>query len=109
MVRSTLDRVVSRNSDGPWSVPWPAELDDGLPGSEPPSVVATLWMARALALAGEVDAAHERIDAVAGLGGALGLLPESFDPRGGLALGNRPSAEAHVAFLQAVVTLDGRA
>jgi len=109
VVRSTLDRVVSRNSDGPWLVPWPAELDDGLPGSEPPSVVATLWMARALALAGEADAAHERIEAVAGLAGGLGLLPESYDARSGLALGNRPSAEAHVAFLQAVLTPDGRA
>jgi hypothetical protein len=109
VVRSTVDRITSRNTDGPWLVPWPADVDDGLPGTEPPSVAATLWMARALALAGEADAAHERVEAVATLGEHLGLLPESFDARGGLALGNRPSAEAHVAFLEAVLTLDQQA
>jgi len=109
VLRATLARIASRNGDGPWVVPWPGDQDDGLPGTEPPSVVATLWLARALALAGQPDEAHERIEAVAALGGAVGLLPESFDPRTGLALGNRPSAEAHVAFLEAVLTQGRRA
>jgi len=109
VVRATLERVRSRNGDGEWIVPWPVELDDGLPGDEPPSVAATLWWARAAALTGDLDAAHGRIDAVVAAGGPLGLLPESFDPRTATALGNRPSAEAHASLLDAVLTLVGDA
>ncbi len=104
-MRATLAQIASRNGDGPWVLPWPVDLDDGWPGSEPPSVTATLWLAGALGLAGQSDEAHERLEAVAALAGPLGLLPESVDPRTGLALGNRPSAEAHVALLEAVITL----
>ncbi|HZQ58875.1 MAG TPA: trehalase-like domain-containing protein [Acidimicrobiales bacterium] len=105
VVRATLDRARARNEDGGWLVPWPVDLDDGLPGAEPPSVTATLWWARAAALTGDVDAAHERVEAVLALAGPLGLLPEAVDPRMGMALGNRPSAEAHVALLSAVASL----
>jgi GH15 family glucan-1,4-alpha-glucosidase len=102
VVAATLARVRSRNDESGWAVPWPTDIDDGLPGTEPPSVVATLWGARAAALAGDLDGAHARIEAAVALAGPLGLLPESVDPRTGLALGNRPSAEAHVALLSAI-------
>jgi GH15 family glucan-1,4-alpha-glucosidase len=105
VVRATLERIRSRNSDGAWLVPWPVDLDDGRPGIEPPSVVATLWWARAAALAGDLEEAHERIDAAVALGGPLALLPESIDARTGMGLGSRPSAEAHVALLEAVLAL----
>jgi GH15 family glucan-1,4-alpha-glucosidase len=39
------------------------------------------------------------------LGGPLALLPESIDARTGTGLGNRPSAEAHLALLEAVLAL----
>ena len=80
-------------------------LDDGWPGTEPPSLAATLWWARAAALAGDTDAAHERVEAVLALAGPLGLLPEAVDPRTRTALGNRPSVEAHVALLSAITSL----
>jgi GH15 family glucan-1,4-alpha-glucosidase len=105
LVRATLARIRARNEDGGWLVPWPTDLDDGLPGAEPPSVVATLWWARGAALAGQLDAAVERIETSIALAGPLGLLPESVDPRTVLALGNRPSAEAHVALLAAITAL----
>jgi hypothetical protein len=102
---ATLERLIERNGQGPWIYPWPEGLDDGLPGVEPPSVEATLWVARALALAGREDEANERIEAAAGLAGPLGLLPESVDPVTGMALGNRPAAAAHVALLGAILAV----
>jgi len=105
VVVATLERIRDRNADGPWLVPWPADVDDGRPGTEPASVVATLWWARAAALAGRTDEAHERIEAAVALGGPLGLLPESVDARTGMALGNRPSAAAHTALLEAILAV----
>jgi GH15 family glucan-1,4-alpha-glucosidase len=102
VVGATLARIAARNDESGWAVPWPTDLDDGLPGAEPPSVTATLWCARAAALAGDLDAAHLRIEAAIALAGPLALLPESVDPRTAMALGNRPSAEAQVALLSAI-------
>lgn len=103
VVRGTLDRIIERNGEGVWIHPRPPELDDGLPGTEPASVVATLWVARALALAGRWDEADERIEAVVALGGILHLLPEAVDPVAGTGLGNRPWSPAHIALVEAVL------
>ena len=105
VTRATLAHIGTRLGNGPWLTPYSEELDDGLPGSEPASVVATLWFARALAATNRWDEAHERMEAAIDLGGPLHLLPESIDPTRRAALGNRPSAAAHVAFLQAAVAL----
>ena len=106
VVTATVAHVERRLGDGPWVVPYSEEVDDGLPGTEPASVVATLWLARALAAAGRWDEAHERMEAAGALGGPLHLLSESVDPTLRTPLGNRPSAAAHVAFLQAALALD---
>ena len=108
VVRSTIDRVLERNGDGPWIRPWPSDLDDGRAGFEPASVTATLWVVRALALDRRWEEAQERMEAVVALAGPLGLLPESVDSATGAALGNRPSAAAHVALIEAALAL-GRA
>lgn len=105
VITATLAHTVGRLAYGPWLHPYPGELDDGLPGSEPPSVVATLWLAGALAAARRWDEAHERITAAIGLAGPLLLLPESTDVPSATPLGNRPSAAAHVALLEACVAL----
>jgi len=105
VVGNTLDRIIERNGDGPWIRPWPADLDDGREGMEPASVIATLWVVRALALARRWEQAQERMDAVLALAGPLGLLPESVDATTGAALGNRPSAPAHLALLEAALAL----
>jgi GH15 family glucan-1,4-alpha-glucosidase len=105
VVRNTIDRVIERNGDGPWIRPWPADLDDGRTGTEPASVTATLWVVRALALARRWEEAQERLDAVLTLAGPLGLLPESVDATTGDALGNRPSAAAHLALVEAALAL----
>jgi hypothetical protein len=105
VVGATIDRVISRNGHGPWVYPWPTEVDDGLPGSEPASVTATLWVARALALAERWDEAHERMDAAVNLAGPLHLLPESVDAQAGVGLGNMPSSAAHLALVDAALAL----
>ena len=105
VVGATLARVRARNEESGWLVPWPTDLDDGWPGAEPPSVIATLWWARAAALRGDEEGAHGRIEAALELAGPLGLLPESLDPRTAAPLGNRPSAEAHLALLSAIAEL----
>jgi GH15 family glucan-1,4-alpha-glucosidase len=105
VVRNTIDRIIERNGDGPWIRPWPSDLDDGRAGTEPASVTATLWVVRALALARRWEEAQERLDAVVSLAGPLGLLPESVDATTGVALGNWPSAAAHVALIEAALAL----
>ena len=105
VVRNTIDRIIERNGDGPWIRPWPADLDDGRAGTEPASVTATLWVIRALALARRWEEAQERLDAVLTLAGPLGLLAESVDATTGDALGNRPSAAAHLALIEAALAL----
>ncbi|GAC1314694.1 MAG: glycoside hydrolase family 15 protein [Acidimicrobiales bacterium] len=105
VTRATLAHIETRLGNGAWLGPYAEELDDGLPGTEPASVTATLWLARALATAGRWDEAHERMEAAATLAGTLHLMPESVDPTRRAALGNRPSASAHVAFIEAAVAL----
>ena len=105
VVRNTIDRIIERNGDGPWIRPWPSDLDDGRAGTEPASVTATLWVVRALALARRWEEAQERLDAVLTLAGPLGLLPESVDATTGVALGNWPSAAAHLALIEAALAL----
>jgi hypothetical protein len=105
VVGATIERVRSRLGHGPWVLPYPEDADDGWPGTPPASVEATLWMARAEALSGQVDEANLRMEAVATLAGPLGLLPESVDPTTGEARGNRPSAGAHLAWIEAALAV----
>ncbi|GAC1592396.1 MAG: glycoside hydrolase family 15 protein [Acidimicrobiales bacterium] len=102
---ATLARVEQRLGQDQWLFPYPDDLDDGLSGSEPASVVATLWLARALAACGRWDEAHGRMEAAISLGGSLHLLPQSVNPGPGAPLGNRPDAGAHAAFLDAALAM----
>ncbi|MHB8465458.1 MAG: trehalase-like domain-containing protein [Acidimicrobiales bacterium] len=105
VVRATTTSVAVELGDGAWIHPYSPELDDDLEGVEPASVTATLWLARALALAGRWDEAHARVEEVAALAGPLHLLPEAVDVAARGALGNRPSSAAHVAFIGAALAL----
>jgi GH15 family glucan-1,4-alpha-glucosidase len=66
-----------------------------------------LWLARSLALGGRWEEAHLIMEAAVDLAGPLHLLPTSVDPSSGEPLGNRPSAEAHVALISAALALSG--
>jgi hypothetical protein len=105
-----------------WLGPWPTEdprvaasmaevrLRHGVGlflAPEPPaaSVVETLRYARALAALGRWEEANLTVEAVRDLAGPLGLLPVAVDPTTGQGRGNRPSAAAHLAFLEATLAL----
>ena len=105
VVRATISSVATTLGDGLWIYPYSPDLDDGLEGHEPPSVVATLWLARALARTGRWEEAHARVEAAVDLAGPLHLLPESVDVPSRGPLGNRPSAAAHVALIGAALEL----
>jgi hypothetical protein len=105
VVETTIDKLAEQLSSGPWLHPYPVELDDGFGGEAGASVVATLWQARALAVIGRWEEANLIMEAVSALAGPLGLLPERVDPTTGEPLGNRPSAAAHLAFIEAALAL----
>jgi len=101
----TLARIAERLGHGPWIHPYPPDVDDGLPGTEPARLTATLWVAGALAARGRWDEAHERMEAAIALAGPLHLLPEAVDATTGAPLGNRPAAAAHISFIDTAVAL----
>ncbi|MCU4184305.1 hypothetical protein K6U06_08020 [Acidiferrimicrobium sp. IK] len=106
LVVATVDRVLERLSSGAVLHRYPAELDDGRAGADSPDLVASLWAVRALATLGRWEEAHDRMERICALGGPLGLLSEAVDPLSGEMLGNRPSAGAHLALLEAALALE---
>jgi GH15 family glucan-1,4-alpha-glucosidase len=63
-------------------------------------------MAHALALAGRVDEARRRFDALTRLAAPLGLYSEEVEPATGEPLGNFPQALTHIAHINAALALD---
>ena len=94
VVSASIDEVRRHLGVGPWLAPDPPAA----------SVVATLRYARALAALERWDDADAALEACTDLAGPLGLLPECVDPTTGEARGNRPSAAAHLAYLEALLT-----
>ncbi len=105
IVRASVDRVLDRLGAGPLLYRYPEQVDDGWAGPDSPDLLASLWAVRALASLERWDEAHERMEAVVGLGGGLGLLSEAADPVSAELLGNLPSAGAHLAVIDAAVAL----
>jgi GH15 family glucan-1,4-alpha-glucosidase len=105
-VVATVDRILQRLGTGPVLNRYPADVDDGRPGPDSPDVLASLWAVRALAGLQRWEEAHERMARICALGEPLGLLSEAVDPLSGEMLGNRPSAGAHLALIEAALALD---
>ena len=101
----TVEWVLAELSSGSHVQRYPAGAPDGLPAGEGAFVVCGFWAVRALAALGRWEAAHERMEALVGLGGPLGLLPEQVDPPTGDFLGNFPAARSHLALAQADLAL----
>ncbi len=75
--------------------------EDGLAGGEGTFLLCTFWLARARAMAGQVDRAREIFERAAGLANDLGLLSEEADPDTGELLGNFPQAFSHIGLINA--------
>lgn len=96
-VRSTLRVVDEELGEGGWIR---RDQDEERAG-EGAFVITTFWMAHALALAGDVEAARARFELAAGAANDVGLLAEEVDPATGDALGNFPQAFSHIGLVNA--------
>jgi GH15 family glucan-1,4-alpha-glucosidase len=106
IVTRTVDRILERLANGLLLHRLPAEVDDGRSGTDSPDLLASIWAARALAALGRWEEAHDRFEAVAGLGGELGLLADAADPISGELLGNLPAAGVHLAVIDTAAALE---
>jgi GH15 family glucan-1,4-alpha-glucosidase len=78
----------------------------GMPAEEGAFVACGFWLAEALALLGDREAALRQMDAMCAANcGNLGLLTEQVDPQNGEALGNMPQALSHLALIHAACAI----
>ncbi len=78
---------------------------DGLEGSEGAFDLCGFWAVECDALAGELDAAEERFEALLELSNDVGLYAEQTDPETLRFLGNTPQAFTHIGLINAALTL----
>ncbi|MGW5175407.1 glycoside hydrolase family 15 protein [Streptomyces sp. NPDC004082] len=100
-MRGTIDAVRERLTGPDGLVHRYLPPDDGLPGGEGAFLLCTFWLAQALALAGDVEAARDLFERAAGCANDLGLMSEEVDPVGGELLGNFPQAFSHIGLVNA--------
>ncbi|MGX1274443.1 glycoside hydrolase family 15 protein [Streptomyces phaeoluteigriseus] len=105
-MRATIDAVRERLTGPDGLVYRYLATDDGLPGDEGTFLLCTFWLAHALALAGEPEAARDLFERAAGCANDVGLLAEEVDPAGGELLGNFPQALSHIGLVNAAWAID---
>ena len=99
-VRATIDAIAERLTDAHGLV-YRYRGTDGLGGGEASFGICTYWLAHALALAGDVDAARGRFEAISRFANDVGLLSEEIDGGTGELLGNFPQAFTHIGLINA--------
>jgi GH15 family glucan-1,4-alpha-glucosidase len=103
-VLETIRWVADELGEGPFVHRY--RVDDGLEGPEGAFVLCGFWLAEALAIAGNLDAAQEVFSAHAEASNHLGLLAEEIDPSTGELLGNFPQAFSHLGLINAACRID---
>ncbi len=102
---ATVKRIREVLGDGDFLYRY--HMHDGVGGSEGAFVLCGFWLAEALAVLGQVDAAERVFDAHAvRAANHLGLLAEEVDPRDNSGLGNFPQAFSHLGLIDAAVRID---
>ena len=79
------------------------DADDGLPGEEGAFVLCSCWLIDALALAGRVDEAYDRLETLLEYVSPLGLLAEELDTETGAHLGNFPQGFSHIGIINSAL------
>ncbi len=102
-VRSTVQRIQQElTRDG---LVYRHRTDDGLPGGEATFVLGSFWLVDALALGGQIEAAHDLFERVVGYANDVGLLAEEIDPSTHCLLGNFPQGFSHMTLITSAVNL----
>jgi GH15 family glucan-1,4-alpha-glucosidase len=105
-VRGTLRAVMSELAeDGMVRRYSVDETDDGQTGEEGAFLACSFWLADALVMDGQRDAARERFEKLLSLRNDVGLLAEEYDVTAGRQLGNMPQAYSHVALVNTALNL----
>src|SRR5262249_30894560 len=81
------------------------ETDDGLEGEEGTFLICSFWLVSALAAAGELQRARDRMERLLRIASPLGLYAEEYDPETGRHLGNFPQAFSHLALIEAAARM----
>lgn len=99
-VQSTIDAIVERLTDRHGLV-YRYRSADGQDGDEGTFGICTYWLVQALALAGRLETAGERFEAMTDFANDVGLLAEEVDSDNGELLGNFPQAFTHIGLINA--------
>jgi GH15 family glucan-1,4-alpha-glucosidase len=99
-IRATVDATVQRLTDERGLV-YRYLTSDGMPGGEGTFLMCTFWLAEALTLVGDVDAATATFERAIAAMNDVGLLAEEVDAQSGEMLGNFPQAFSHVGLISA--------
>jgi GH15 family glucan-1,4-alpha-glucosidase len=85
------------------------QTDDGLHGEEGTFTICSFWLVSALCEIGELERARRLCEKLLSYASALGLYGEELDPETGRHLGNFPQAFTHLALINAVMHVIGKA
>ncbi len=99
-MRATIEAIADRLTDDRGLV-YRYRAADGVQGDEGTFLLCTFWLARTLALAGEVDRARQTFERAIASINDVGLLAEEVDPHTGELLGNFPQAFSHIGLVTA--------
>jgi GH15 family glucan-1,4-alpha-glucosidase len=101
MVVGTMNAVLSELSDGVLVRKY--QIEDGLPGQDGPHLQSSFLLISALALAGRVDEASDRLGELCTYATHLGIFGEQVDPLLEETSGNFPSATSHLSLINAAL------
>jgi GH15 family glucan-1,4-alpha-glucosidase len=99
-MKATIDAIAQRLTDTRGLV-YRYRSRDGLAGEEGTFLLCTFWLARAQAMAGDVDSATATFERAVAAINDVGLLAEEVDPASGQMIGNFPQAFSHIGLINA--------